>query len=152
MNTLPLQRASKYSIINFLLLPLILCNIFSDQLNYFPKTLVQTQLLPCLKLSFHICVFWSRKDNIGNISYITTCTKGMQLCLIILLEKYLLLTEKYLLLLVFKIKIYGLVGWTCQWIRNGWSHSKSCGTQLNVQLEIKKDWCPSRAGTGTGII
>ncbi|GAB0210116.1 hypothetical protein GRJ2_003477400 [Grus japonensis] len=31
----------------------------------------------------------------------------------------------------------------------GWSHSKSCGQRLNVQVENRDEWCSSGVGTGT---
>ncbi|GAB0186645.1 mitochondrial enolase superfamily member 1 [Grus japonensis] len=34
----------------------------------------------------------------------------------------------------------------------GWSHSKSCDQQLNVQVENSDEWCSSGVGTGTGTV
>ncbi|GAB0190132.1 mitochondrial enolase superfamily member 1 [Grus japonensis] len=34
----------------------------------------------------------------------------------------------------------------------GWSHSKSCGQQLNVQVENGNEWCSSGISTGTGTV
>jgi len=34
----------------------------------------------------------------------------------------------------------------------GWSHSKSCGQWLNVQVEISDEWHSSGVGIGTGAV
>jgi len=31
----------------------------------------------------------------------------------------------------------------------GWSHSRSCGQQLDVQVETSDEWCSSGVGVGT---
>ena len=34
----------------------------------------------------------------------------------------------------------------------GWLHSKSCGQQLDVQVENSNEWCSSGVGFGTSTI
>ena len=34
----------------------------------------------------------------------------------------------------------------------GWSHSKSCGQWLDIQVETSDEWCSSAVGIGTSAV
>jgi len=34
----------------------------------------------------------------------------------------------------------------------GWSHPKSCGKRLDVQVESSDEWCSIEAANGTGTV
>lgn len=52
-------------------------------------------------------------------------------------------------ILVSKLERHGFDAWTTQWIGN-WS--KSCGQQLNVQVESSGLWRSSEGSIGTGAV
>ncbi|GAB0186681.1 triadin [Grus japonensis] len=57
-------------------------------------------------------------------------------------------------ILVYQLEKHGLNGWTTQMEKElaGWSHSKSYGQRLNVQVENGDEWCSSGVSTGTGTV
>ncbi|GAB0186651.1 mitochondrial enolase superfamily member 1 [Grus japonensis] len=57
-------------------------------------------------------------------------------------------------ILVSKLEIYEFDRWITQVDKElaGWSHSKSCGQQLDVQVENSDEWHSSGVGIGTGTV